>query len=242
MAPSVVTSEQWIKARMDLLAKEKELTRLRDELSKQRRELPWQAVTKEYVFDGPSGQRQTLSQLFNGKTQLIVYHVMLGPNDDAACSVCSFWADNFNGIDVHLAHRDTAFVCISRASHEKIQAYKERMGWSFKWVSAGTGNDFPFDMQTSFTKEQLGTKATYNYEEIKPTRTEYPGVSVFAKDAQGDVFHTYSCYARGLDILNSAYQWLDLTPKGRDEDGVLPYPAAWVRRHDEYEDSPLTCV
>jgi len=237
MAPAVVTSEEWIKARKALLAKEKELTRLRDELSKQRRELPWEAVTKDYVFDGPNGQKQTLSQLFDGKTQLIIYHLMLGPNDDAACSVCSFFADNFNGIDIHLAHRDTAFVVVSRANYDKIQAYKDRMGWSFKWVSAGPGNDLPFDMQTSFTEEQVGKTATYNYDKLKPTGTEYPGISVFAKDVQGDVFHTYSCYARGLDIVNSAYQWLDLTPKGRNEE-KLPYPAAWVRRHDEYEDSP----
>jgi predicted dithiol-disulfide oxidoreductase (DUF899 family) len=237
--PVVATSEEWIKARKELLVKEKELTHLRDELNKQRRELPWEAVTKEYVFDGPNGQKQTLSQLFDGMSQLIVYHLMLGPNDDAACSVCSFFADHFNGIDIHLAHRDTAFVAVSRAHYDKIRVYKERMGWSFKWVSAGPGNDFPFDMKTSFTEEQVSTVATYNYDEFKPAGTEYPGASIFAKDARGNIFHTYSCYARGLDILNSTYQWLDLTPKGRDE-ADLPYPAAWVRRHDEYKNSSST--
>jgi predicted dithiol-disulfide oxidoreductase (DUF899 family) len=239
MAPAIVTNEEWVKARKELLTKEKEFTRLRDELSKRRRELPWEKMTKGYVFDGPNGQKETLSQLFNGKSQLIVYHFMLGPNDEAGCASCSFWADNFNGIDVHLAHRDTAFVAVSRAPMERLQAYKERMGWSFKWVSAGPGNDFPLDMQTSFTKEQASTQHTYNYHEMKPWDGEYemPGASVFFKDKEGNVFHTYSCYSRGLDILNGAYNWLDLTPKGRDETGLKPHAMAWVRRHDEYEDS-----
>jgi predicted dithiol-disulfide oxidoreductase (DUF899 family) len=237
MAPAIVTHEAWVKARKELLEKEKEFTRLRDELSKQRRELPWEKVTKEYVFDGPNGQKETLSQLFNGKSQLAVYHFMLGPNDEAGCPSCSFWADNFNGIDVHLAHRDTAFVVISRAPIEKLQAYKKRMGWSFKWVSAGPGNELPFDLQTSFTGEQLA-KPVYNYKETEPWAkdAEMPGASVFFKDKEGNVFHTYSCYSRGLDILNGAYNWLDLTPKGRDEVGLKPHAMAWVCRHDEYED------
>jgi len=235
MAPVVVAHEEWTKAREELLAKEKEFTRLRDELSKKRRELPWEAFTKEYVFDGPNGQKQTLSQLFDGKSQLIVYHFMFGPNDEAGCPICSYLADDFNGTDIHLAHRDTAFVAVSRASPEKLQAYKERMGWTFKWVSAGPGNDLPSDVQTAFTKEQVATGAVYNYKECKLWDTEMPGASVFFKDDQGNIFHTYSCYSRGLDMLIGAYNWLDITPKGRDEADVKPFSLAWVRRHDEYE-------
>ena len=234
MAP-VVTHEEWTKAREELLAKEKEFTRLRDELSKQRRDLPWEAVTKEYVFDGPNGQKQTLSQLFDGKSQLIIYHFMLGPKVEAGCPSCSYLADNFNGIDIHLAHRDTAFVAVSRAPPEKLQAYKERMGWTFKWVSAGPGNDLPYELGTAFTEEQIAKGAIYNYKEDKPFGTDYPGASVFIKDDQGNIFHTYSCYARGLDMFIGAYHWLDITPKGRDEADVKPHAMAWVRRHDEYE-------
>jgi predicted dithiol-disulfide oxidoreductase (DUF899 family) len=233
MSPTVVTHEEWTKAREELLAKEKEFSRIRDELSKQRRELPWEAVTKEYVFDGPNGQKQTLSELFDNKSQLIIYHFMFGEKDEAGCPSCSYLADNFNGIDIHLAHRDTSFVVVSRASFEKLQAYKERMGWTFKWVSAGATNDLPSDLQTAFTEEQIANGAIYNYKHCKPWGTETPGASVFAKDDKGNIFHTYSCYSRGLDILIGAYNWLDLTPKGRDEADT--YAMSWLRRHDEYE-------
>jgi predicted dithiol-disulfide oxidoreductase (DUF899 family) len=231
----VVTSEEWTKARLQLLQKEKEFTRLRDELSKQRRALPWVAVEEDYVFEGPNGTKETLSDLFDGKGQLIVYHFMFGPNDAAGCSLCSFWADNFNGIDIHLAHRDTAFVVVSRAPYEKLEKYKNRMGWTFKWVSAGPENEFPSAFQTAFTEEQTKTVGVYNYKETKPFGTEMPGVSVFSKDDKGNVFHTYSCYSRGLDMMNGAYHWLDLTAKGRDEEGLEPFAMAWVRKHDEYD-------
>jgi len=236
MTPTIVTHEEWINARKEFLVKEKEFTRLRDELSKERRELPWEPVTKEYVFDGPNGEKQTLSQLFGTKSQLAIYHFMLGPKDEAGCTSCSLLADHYSGMVPHLAQRDTAFVVVSRAPYAKIQAYKERMGWTFKWVSAGPGNDFPFDTQTAFTDEQVATKAIYNYTECKPFGTEMPGVSVFAKNQNGDVFHTYSTYARGLDMFMGTYHWLDITPKGRDE-ADLPYGMEWVRRHDEYEES-----
>jgi predicted dithiol-disulfide oxidoreductase (DUF899 family) len=236
MKPVIVTHEEWVKAREKLLEEEKEFTRRRDELSKSRRALPWEPVTKGYTFDGPNGETETLSQLFGNKTQLIVYSFMLGASDDAGCIGCSFLADHFNGVVAHLAQRDTTFVVVSRAPYDKIQMYKERMGWTFKWISAGPGNDFPFDTQTAFTKEQMGTKAVYNYKEFTPSGTELFGVNVFAKDEHGDVFHTYSSYSRGLDMFIGTYHWLDITPKGRDE-ADLPYGMAWVRRHDEYENS-----
>jgi predicted dithiol-disulfide oxidoreductase (DUF899 family) len=233
MAPVIVNREEWTKARVVLLEKEKSFTRSRDQLSQQRRELPWTPVTKEYVFEGPEkGQKQTLSQLFGDKSQLVVYHLMFGPNADAPCTLCSFWADNFNGIDVHLAHRDVSFVAISRAPLEKLQAFEKRMGWTFPWVSAA-GNDFPVDMHVAFTPEQVASTAEYNYKQMQVPGEDMPGASVFAKDEKGMVYHTYSCYERGLDILNGAYNWLDLTPKGRNEKSS---GTAWVRRHDEYGD------
>jgi len=228
----VVSQDAWLAARKALLAKEKEFTRLRDELSQQRRGLPWEAVTKSYVFDAPEG-RKTLPELFAGSSQLIVYHFMLGPDWEAGCKSCSFWADNFNGIGVHLAHRDVTLLAISRAPLDKIERYKKRMGWTFKWVSSH-GNDFNFDYQVSFTPEQIASgKGSYNYTAMAGTMDELPGISVFFKNPQGKVFHTYSCYARGIDMLNGAYHYLDLVPKGRDEAG-LPYGMAWLSRHDEY--------
>jgi predicted dithiol-disulfide oxidoreductase (DUF899 family) len=228
----VVSRNQWVEERKALLAKEKEFTLLRDELSRQRRELPWVRVEKEYVFEGADG-KQTLSDLFDGRQQLVVYHLMFDPSWDEACSRCSFWADNFNGVRVHLNQRDVSIVAVSRAPFAKLAAFRQRMGWSFDWVSS-FGSDFNQDYHVSFTPEQLEQgEIIYNYAPVKTSMTERPGISVFYKDASGTIFHTYSCYARGLDMLNVAYHYLDLTPKGRDEEG-LPFPMAWVRYHDAY--------
>ena len=228
----VVSHDDWLAARRQLLADEKEFTRLRDQLSQRPRELPWEPVEKDYVFDGPGG-RETLAQLFDGRHQLAVYHLMLGPDWEEACKSCSFWADNFNGIDVHLNQRDVTFLAISRAPLPRIEAFKKRMGWTFKWVSS-FGSDFNYDYQVSVRPEQLASgEAVYNYAPSTMTIEERPGISVFYKDDNGRVFHTYSCYARGLDMLNGAYHWLDLVPKGREETG--PHRMSWVRLHDEYE-------
>jgi predicted dithiol-disulfide oxidoreductase (DUF899 family) len=227
----VVTPEEWGEARKQLLAKEKEFTRLRDQLSQARRDLPW-VRAKQYVFDGPEGT-WTLAQLFDGHSQLVVYHFMFAPDWEAGCKGCSFWADNFNGIVPHLNQRDVTFVAISRAPLPKLQAFAARLEWSFKWVSS-SGGDFSYDYNVSFTPEDLaGGSAIYNYTANKTSMPELPGISVFFKDADGQVFHTYSCYARGLDMLNTAYHYLDLVPKGRDEAG-LSFPMAWVRLRDQY--------
>jgi predicted dithiol-disulfide oxidoreductase (DUF899 family) len=226
----VVAHEEWLEARKQLLRKEKEFTHLRDELSLQRRDLPWEAVTKEYVFDGPDG-KQTLPELFDGRSQLVVYHFMFGPDWSAGCPHCSRWADNFNGIIVHLNQRDVTMVAVSRAPYAKLAAYRKRMGWTFKWLSS-TETDFNFDYRVSFTSEEIAAnKALYNFSVQDPEASEREGVSVFYKDADARVFHTYSAYARGIDMLNVDYHYLDLVPKGRDEGGRGPY---WVRRHDEY--------
>ena len=226
----IVSDAEWLAARKALLAKEKELTRLRDDLSRQRRELPWVKVEKTYVFDAPRG-KETLSDLFAGRGQLIVDHFMFGADWQEGCPSCSFWADTYDGVVVHLEQRDASFVVVSTAPLDKLEAYRKRMGWSFKWVSS-LNNDFNRDYHVSFTPAEQKT-ADYNYRADGFGSSEAPGISVFAKDAAGSVFHTYSCYARGLDALNGAYQLLDLIPKGRDEQG-LPHPMAWVRRHDRY--------
>jgi predicted dithiol-disulfide oxidoreductase (DUF899 family) len=232
----IVSHDEWIDARKQFLLKEKEFNRLRDQTSQQRRELPWESVEKEYVFDGPDG-KETLTRLFAGKSQLIVYHFMFGPDWEAGCPHCSFWADNFNGITVHLKHRDTTLVAVSQAPLAKLAAYERRMGWNFKWVSS-FGTDFNFDYHVSFTPEELANKdAEYNFaREKQPRGSEVAGTSVFCKDSAGAVFHTYSTYARGIDMMNAAYNFLDLTPKGRDEAGHEGGPQFWVRRHDEYGD------
>lgn len=228
----VVSHEQWISERVAFLAKEKEFTRLRDELSRQRRELPWERVTKSYVFEGPRG-RETLADLFDGRSQLVVYHLMFSPTWDEACKSCSFWADNFNGIDIHLAHRDITFLAISRAPLAKLEAYKRRMGWSFNWVSTGEG-DFNYDFGVSFDPaEGKRGAAHYNYGTGVRVGEEMPGVSVFYQDQGGQVFHTYSTYSRGIDLLNGAYNYIDLTPKGRDEGTQI---MSWLRRRDQYQD------
>ncbi len=228
----IVSKDEWLAARSALLKKEKEFTVLRDKLGQQQRDMPWVSVDKEYLFVGPNG-KQTLSDLFDGRTQLIVYHFMYDPNWDAGCPSCSFWADNFNGIVVHLNQRDVTMIAVSRAPYSKIEEYKKRMGWNFKWVSS-YDNDFNFDYHVSFTPKELSEKkAFYNYNLQDTHSPEREGVSVFYKDTAGHVFHTYSAYARGIDGLNVAYHYLDLVPKGRDEDGH-EFPQFWVRRHDEY--------
>jgi predicted dithiol-disulfide oxidoreductase (DUF899 family) len=229
----VVSRDKWLAARTALLAQEKEFTRRRDELSRLRRALPWVKVDKPYAFDGPRGT-ETLAELFEGRSQLVVYHFMFPPEWDEGCKHCSFWADNFNPLGVHLNHRDTTFVAISRAPLAKIERFKRRMGWSFKWVSSGQG-DFNYDYGVSFRSEDLkGGKALYNYGTIDPGMTDREGVSVFYRDPSGAVFHTYSSYARGIDMLNTAYHYLDLVPKGRDE--KPGEPQAWVQYHDRYKD------
>jgi predicted dithiol-disulfide oxidoreductase (DUF899 family) len=228
----IVSENEWIEARKALLKKEKELTILGDQLNQQRSELPWKEVNKEYVFEGPNG-KQTLRELFDGRSQLIVYHFMFDPTWEAACLHCSFWADNFNGIIVHLNQRDVTMIAVSRAPYSKLAAYEKRMGWDFKWVSS-YDTDFNFDYHVSFTPEELDRKETfYNYNLQDTHSPEREGVSVFYKDLADRVYHTYSAYARGIDMLNVAYHCLDLVPKGRDEAGH-EFPQFWVRRHDEY--------
>lgn len=227
----VVSSEEWTKARKELLKKEKEFTRLRDQLSQARRDLPWEAVEKEYVFNGPKG-RETLSDSFDGRSQLIVYHFMFDPSWEAGCPHCSHWADNFNGIIVHLNHRDVTMIAVSRAPYEKLAAYEKRMGWNFKWLSS-SDTDFNLDYHVSFTPQELSKKeAFYNYGLQDPGVAQREGVSVFYKDEAGKIFHTYSAYARGIDLFSTDYNYMDIVPKGRDEDGRGPF---WVRRHDEYD-------
>lgn len=229
----VVSREEWVEARKAHLAREKEFTRQRDELSRQRRELPWVRVEKNYIFEGPDG-KETLADLFDGRSQLVVYHFMFGPDWDAGCPSCSLLADSFNGIVVHLQQRDVSFVVVSRAPFSKLDAYRRRMGWSFKWVSSGE-SDFNRDYDVMATPDEVARGAAYyNYVTQRPFGTELPGASVFYKDTAGRVFHTYSTYGRGLDALMGNYQFLDLVPKGRDEGDQRPHSQAWVRRHDEY--------
>jgi predicted dithiol-disulfide oxidoreductase (DUF899 family) len=228
----VVSPSEWIASRKELLRKEKEFTRLRDELSRKRRELPWEKVEKEYVFDGPNG-KVALAELFGGRSQLIVYHFMLGPGWEAGCPSCSYLVDHFDGSLVHLANRDVTLAVVSRAPMDQLEAFKKRMGWQFKWVSS-FGSDFNRDYHVSFTKEEIAKgKVEYNYDTMEFPSEEAPGASVFYKNEAGEIFHTYSTYARGLDILVGAYNFLDLAPKGRDEDG-LAFTMAWVRHHDRY--------
>lgn len=238
----VVTHDKWVAARKKHLAKEKEFTRLRDQLSKERRGLPWELVEKDYTFEGEKG-RLTLGEIFEGRSQLVIYHAMFNPETagphttwttNAPCFVCSFWMDNFNGITVHLNHRDITMAAVSRAPYVKLAAYKRRMGWTFPWYSS-VGSDFNFEYRVSFTPDELkGEMVDYNYG-MSPwsTLSEAPGISVFLKE-DGRIYHTYSTYARGLDMLNVAYHYMDLVAKGRDEgDAGAP---AWVRRRDEYPD------
>ena len=229
----IVPHDQWIAARKTYLAEEKAFSRARDALAKKRRELPWEKVEKKYAFDTPKGQ-ETLADLFAGKSQLIIYHFMLGPDWEAGCPSCSLLADHFDGSVIHLAQRDVSFVVVSRAPLTQIEKFKVRMGWRFKWVSS-FGSDFNNDYQVSASPEEKAAGTVmYNYELTTFPSEERPGASVFTRNGAGEVFHTYSTYGRGLDILIGAYNFLDLAPKGRDEDG-LSYGMAWVRHHDRYE-------
>jgi predicted dithiol-disulfide oxidoreductase (DUF899 family) len=233
MRNQVVPHEEWLKARLELLAAEKEFTRQRDALTRRRMAMPWERVEKSYQFEGPNGVL-SLADLFDRRSQLIIYHFMFGPDWKEGCKACSFWADNFDGIPIHLNHRDVTFTAVSRAPLARIEAYKKRMGWSFPWVSSH-GSDFNFDYHVSFTPEEIAAgEAYYNYHSGRAiTGSEEEGISVFYKNERGEVFHTYSCYERGIDMVNCAYQLLDLAPKGRDENG-LNYPMEWLRRHDQY--------
>jgi len=232
----IVSREEWLAARKQHSIKEKKFTQLRDELSRQRRELPWVKVEKSYVFDGPDG-KETLADLFDGRSQLIVYHFMFGPEWKEGCPSCSFVSDHIDGANLHLPHHDVTLLAVSRAPLAKIEAFKKRMGWRFKWVSS-YGSDFNHDYHVSFTKEELAKgKVYYNYGMVEGY-DELPGISVFYKDATGDIFHTYSSYARGLDILVGTYNYLDLTPKGRNETGPNHNMTDWIRHHDKYDDDP----
>ena len=229
--PPVVPREEWLAARKDLLLREKELTQARDELAAQRRQLPWVAVDQEYVFDGPNGPI-TLAELFDGRRQLLVYHFMFAPEWTQGCKSCSLVADHYDPAIVHLAHRDTTLVTVSRAPLEKLQAFRERMGWSFLWVSSGR-NSFNHDYGVYFTpQEQEGGLAIYNYAQSAIPISDLPGLSVFTRDDAGTIYHSYSTYARGLDIFLNVYNLLDTTPLGRNEEGLDTM--GWVRHHDRY--------
>ena len=239
-AAKVVSPGEWLAARREFLKKEKEFTRMRDELSRLRREMPWEKVEKKYVFEGANGA-ETLADLFDGRGQLIVYHFMFGPGWKEGCPSCSFLADSFDGAAIHMAQRDTTFVAISRATLPEIEAFKKRMGWKFKWVSSN-GTDFNYDYHVTFTKEESSNgKPVYNFGTIPAYGEEAPGASAFIKK-DGQVFHTYSTYARGLDMFLPAYHWLDITAKGRDEADIKPHAMAWVRHHDRYSDGKLVDV
>jgi predicted dithiol-disulfide oxidoreductase (DUF899 family) len=228
----IVSQQEWIEARKALLAREKEFTRARDRLSEERRALPWVKVEKPYLFDSADG-RKTLSDLFKGWPQLVVQHFMFAPEWNEGCKSCSFWADGFERMIPHLAARDTTLVAVSRAPLAKLDAFRRRMGWTFDWVSSAPG-DFNFDYAVSFTPDQVKSGAkVYNFGTSGFGAEEAPGISVFYRDRTGEIFHTYSCFARGLDMMNAAYHYLDLTPLGRHEDG-LPYPMDWVRLRDQY--------
>ena len=232
----VVSRAEWLAARKEFLAKEKEFTHLRDELSRQRRELPWVKVDKEYKFEGPNGSVK-LADLFDGRGQLAVYHFMFGPGWEQGCPSCSFLADSFDSAALHMAQRDTTLAVVSRATLPEIATFKKRMGWRFPWVSSFE-SDFNHDFGVSFSKDELaeGNKP-YNYGTMEFPAEEAPGASMFLRK-DGEIFHTYSTYGRGLDILLPTYNWLDLTAKGRDEDG-LAWPMAWVRHHDRYGDGKM---
>jgi predicted dithiol-disulfide oxidoreductase (DUF899 family) len=226
--PRIVSHEEWLKAQQAHLAREKAFTHQRDELARARRELPWERIDKNYVFDASEG-KVTLSDLFDSRGQLIVQHFMFGADWNEGCPSCSFWTDNFNGVDVHLAHRDTAFVLVSRGPIAKLEAYRKRMGWNVRWVSS-LNNDFNFDFGVSFKPDEQAKK--YNLDTVKPYGQENPGLSAFRKGEDGTIYRTYSTYARGLDVLNGTYHLLDMTAKGRDEDPE--HPMSWVKRHDRY--------
>lgn len=232
---AIVSDEQWLAARQALLAREKDLMRQHDQLAEARRALPWRRVP-EYVFDAPGGKR-TLSDLFEGRRQLLVQHFMLGPGWEQGCPSCSYMADHVDGMRIHLAHRDIGFVAVSRATLPEIQRFRSRMGWHFPWVSSNA-NSFNHDFAVSFTPQELAAgEVYYNYGRRPFPAEEAPGVSVFCKDEAGHVFHTYSTFGRGVEVMMGAYQMMDLVPKGRDEQG-LAFTMEWVRHHDRYEAAP----
>ena len=234
MNNQTVSQDEWVSARKELLRKEKELTKFQEEVARQRRELPWVKVEKEYIFDTPKGKK-TLAELFDGRSQLIVYHFMLGPGKKVGCVGCSFLSDHVDGANVHLKHHDVTFVTIARAPLDEIEAYKERMGWRFDWVSS-YGNDFNYDYHVSFMPDELVKgKVYYNFEMTENKMEDLHGTSVFYKDETGAIFHTYSAYARGDERGLGTYMFLDLTPKGRNENGPTFSLMDWVKRHDEYE-------
>lgn len=236
MQHPIVSADEWLDRRKALLRREKQLTRLRDEVMAERRALPWVEVEKTYLFDTPDGKR-TLSDLFDGRSQLIVQHFMFAPDWEEGCVGCSFEADHIDGANQHLSHHDVTFVAVSRAPLEKLMAYKKRMGWQFPWVSS-EGSDFNFDFHVSFSPEELKTgKAFYNYQTIDNEMEDLPGVSVFFKDEAGHVFHTYSSYGRGNEEVMGTYMLLDMTPKGRNENGPNGDLTDWVKRHDQYDDA-----
>lgn len=233
--PHIATDEDWLAARLKLLEKEKELSRLRDEVTKMRQALPWRKVDKEYEFEGPEGKIR-LSELFGDHNQLIIYHFMFDPEWTEGCKSCSFLADHYNPLPVHLKHRDVKLVTVSRAPLTKLMAFQKRMGWSFEWVSS-EGSDFNRDFHVLFTPEEMqdGT-GYYNYRNgVSFPVSDAPGISVFARDSSGHIYHTYSSYARGLENFIGAYHFLDIVPKGRDE-GSFSYGMEWLRHHDRYGD------
>ncbi len=241
MQHRIVSSDDWLAARKRLLVKEKELTRLRDQLTAERRVLPWVKVEKPYVFDGPDG-KETLADLFGGRSQLIVKHFMLGPGWSEGCVGCSFELDHVDGILVHLEHRDVGYVAVSRAPLAEIEAFKKRMGWRIKWVSS-CATDFNYDFHVSFRPDEIAKgEAYYNYEMRNVGIEELSGRSVFYKDANGDVFHTYSSYGRGGEDLLGTYRFLDLVPKGRNETGPNHNLTDWVRHHDRYGDAGIVAA
>jgi predicted dithiol-disulfide oxidoreductase (DUF899 family) len=232
----VVSNDRWVTERKALLAREKELTRLQDQVALARRELPWERIEKEYTFDTLEGQR-SLADLFVGRRQLLVQHFMFGPGWEQGCPSCSYMADHTDGMNVHLAHRDITFVAISRAPLADIQRFRQRMGWNFNWVSSH-GSDFNRDFHVSFTlEERAHGEVYYNYGMTTFPAEEAPGISVFYKDDAGNIFHTYSTFGRGVEVMMGAYYMMDLTPKGRDERDT-PYKMEWVRHHDRYTPAP----
>lgn len=228
MKHDIVDPAEWERARVALLAREKEFTDARDALSQARRELPWERVAKNYVFDGADGP-ETFAELFAGRSQLIVYHFMFAPEWEAGCKSCSFWADNFERNVLHLAHRDATLLAISRAPVEKLLTFQKRFGWTFKWVSSGR-NDFNYDYHVSFEPGQQGQ--VYNFRPKTSAMTDLPGISVFYRGEDGSIYRTYSTFSRGIELGNAAFQYMDLLPKGRDEG---EHPMGWLRRRDEYD-------
>jgi predicted dithiol-disulfide oxidoreductase (DUF899 family) len=241
MKHKIVSGSEWIKSHTQFLKAEKQFTKQRDELAKQRRALPWTLVEKNYTFETVNGPK-TLSELFEGKSQLFVQHFMFGPTWEEGCPGCSFQADHVNAALLHFSQKDVTYVAISRGPVEALEKYKKRMGWKFPWVSSGK-NDFNFDFHVSFTeKDKENGKVFYNYEEVDYMGEELPGNSVFIKGNRGEIFHTYSSFARGCEMFLTTYMLLDLLPKGREEEGFKHHPMEWVRRHDQYETgSPKHC-